>query len=167
MDTTGAEEHLERCRNHVRRGNYPAALKSLEAGLKQHLGPNGSPAGMPRTVLDRLPSELLSYYGLCIACAENRVQEGLRFCEMALARGVLRPEFHLNLGRIYLKIRQREKALKVFRTGLELTEKNHELLQEVQRLGFRRKPLFSILPRRHFLNRYLGLLVHHWTGKKA
>ncbi len=67
-------------------------------------------------------------------------------------------ENYLNLGRVYLRAGLKTKAIETFRKGLEV-DKNPEIMAELQVLGIRKKPIFPFLPRSHFLNKYLGLVI--------
>ncbi|MCI0526958.1 MAG: hypothetical protein L0Y56_05820 [Nitrospira sp.] len=154
------EEYLELGMLYVKEGNLGAALKSLNTALLKYTTPEESQTQMGEQVLDRLPLDLLSYYGLCIALVQNRVEEGKRFCRMALTKDTLRPEFYLNLGKVYLKADSKAKALKIFQRGLEVSERSRDLINEIKKLGVRRRRPLGFLPRNNFLNRYSGLVLH-------
>ncbi|HEY5648792.1 MAG TPA: hypothetical protein VIU33_04795, partial [Nitrospiria bacterium] len=53
--------------------------------------------------LERFPPDLLSYYGLCTALVEKRFQVGITLCKAALEADMLRSDFYLNLGKVYLR----------------------------------------------------------------
>jgi tetratricopeptide (TPR) repeat protein len=160
MGTMQNEEYLELGLLYAREGNLAAALKSLNTALLKYAGLENPQAQVSPRVLDEVPLELLSYYGMCIALVQNRVDEGIRLCRRSLAKDTLRPEFYLNLGKVYVKANQKAKALKVFQRGLEVSERNRELVNEIRKMGIRRKRPLSFLPRNHVLNRYSGLLLH-------
>jgi tetratricopeptide (TPR) repeat protein len=153
------EEYLELGVLYVKEGNLRAALESLNTALLKYTTPQGSQAQIGERVLDRLPLDLLSYYGLCIALVQSRLEEGTRLCRLALAKDTLRPDFYLNLGKVYLKANNKAKALKVFQRGLEVSERNRDLANEVKKMGIRRHKPLGFLPRSNFLNRYSGLLL--------
>jgi Tfp pilus assembly protein PilF len=79
---------------------------------------------------------------------------------MALAKDTLRPDFYLNLGKVYLKANNKAKALKVFQRGMEVSERNRDLVSEIKKLGIRRRKPLGFLPRSHFMNRYSGLMLY-------
>jgi tetratricopeptide (TPR) repeat protein len=160
MEMMQDKEYLELGMLYVKEGNLGAALKSFNTALLKYTTQQESQNQMGERVLDRLPLDLLSYYGMCIALVQNRVEEGTRLCRMALAKDTLRPEFYLNLGKVYLKANNKAKALKVFQRGLEVSERNRDLINEIKRLGIRRRKPLGFLPRSHFLNRYSGLMLH-------
>jgi tetratricopeptide (TPR) repeat protein len=160
MEMMQDKEYLELGMLYVKEGNLAAALKSFNTALLKYTTSQESQAPMGERVLDRLPSDLLSYYGLCIALVQSRVEEGTRLCRMALAKDTLRPDFYLNLGKVYLKANNKAKALKVFQRGLEVSERNRDLVSEIKKLGIRRRKPLGFLPRSHFMNRYSGLMLY-------
>jgi tetratricopeptide (TPR) repeat protein len=160
MGTMQKEEYLELGLIYAREGNLEAALKNLAVALGKYTGLEDPRARVDEKLLEDIPLELLSYYGLCIALVKNHVEEGIRLCRKVLAKDVFRPEFYLNLGKVYLKANQKAKALKIFQRGLELGERSRDLKKELEKLGLRKKQVFGFLPRHHFLNRYAGLLLH-------
>jgi len=160
MGTMQKEEYLELGLIYAREGNLEAALKNLAVALVKYSNQEDPQAEVDEKDLENVPLELLSYYGLCVALVRNRVDEGIRLCRKVLAKDVFRPEYYLNLGKVYLKANQKAKALKIFQRGLELGERSRDLKKEVAKLGLRKKQAFGFLPRHHFLNRYAGLLLH-------
>jgi tetratricopeptide (TPR) repeat protein len=167
MEAMSKEDYLELGRLYVKEGNYKEALKTLDRAVAKYNEKEEAPARGDKQTLDRLPSELISYYGLCIAYAQNRIEEGVRLCQSAVKQEVLRPDFYLNLGKVYLKADQKNKAIDTFRKGLEIVDDKRSLIQELRRLGLRKKPILNFLPRNNFLNRYLGLLVHRLTQQSS
>jgi len=165
MGVMRKEDYLELGRMYAQEGKPQSALKSLHLALLKYIGGENSPVTIDERVLELLPSELLSYYGFCIAVVEGRIPEGIAFCKNAISRDILRPEFYLNLGRVYLEAKQKAKALETFQRGLEITEKNSELMQQLKDFGVRKKPVLHFIPRGSFLNRYLGLLFHRVEGR--
>lgn len=159
MGTMQKEEYLELGLIYAREGNLETALKNLAIAMVKYSNHEDSHAKVDEKVLEDVPLELLSYYGLCIALVKNHVEEGIRLCRKVLSKDVFRPEFYLNLGKVYLKANQKAKALKIFQRGLELGERSKGLRMELEKLGIRKKQVFGFLPRHHFLNRYAGLLT--------
>ncbi len=101
----------------------------------------------------------LSYYGLIIALAENCLQDGLTFCQAAIQRAPFQTDLYLNLSRIYQHVHQRQKALETLVQGMSY-DHSQRLLQEMRRMGVRRKPFFTKLSRDNPLNILLGRLTH-------
>ncbi len=102
--------------------------------------------------------KLQSFLGFCIACERGKIKEAIGLCERALQADSQNIENYLNLGRVYLRAGLKTKAIETFRKGLEV-DKNPEIMAELQVLGTRKKPVFPFLPRSHFLNKYLGLIL--------
>ncbi len=109
----------------------------------------------------------LSYYGLIIALHEHNYQDGVNFCRAAIMRAAYEPEFYLNLCRVYSKGGQRKKALETLVEGLSFDPDSSPLKLEMKRLGSRRKPLVSFLPRSHFLNRSIGRLTYQFRRVRS
>ena len=101
---------------------------------------------------------VLSGYAVCIAAERGQIEEGIRLCRDAIRQNGSDPFHYLNLGRIYLKAGQKNDALLAWREGMAAT-RSEELRTMLETLGTRRPPLFPSLPRRHILNRWLGLLL--------
>lgn len=99
-----------------------------------------------------------SYFALCIAIERGKVTEAISLCEDAIKLDTANPVHYLNLGKIYLKAKRRIEAIDTLRTGLSFGD-NEEIKAILEKLGTRKKPTFSFLPRGHFLNRYTGLLL--------
>ncbi len=109
-----------------------------------------------------------SFYGYLDAAAMKNHQAGLETCKRALEKyhGDSRIKknkgesfLHLNIGRVYLLMDNREFAVVNFRKGLKVDNRNRDIITELAKLGIRRPPPFRFLPREHFLNKYIGLLM--------
>ena len=154
------EEYLEMGLIYAREGNLEAAYKNLRTALLKYTGLENPQMRVDEQVLQQLPLELLSYYGLCAALVKNRVEEGITLCRKALAKETLRPDFYLNLGKVYLKANQKAEAMKIFQRGIKFGGRSRDFMNELKNLGVRKKRALSFLPRNHFLNRHVGRLLH-------
>ncbi len=125
---------------------------------------------MLREAIEKFPGDpfLMSYYGWLIAVAENNPEGGIKICREAIdnIRGSLPfgsdffyPTLYLNLGRAYLKNKQRADAFHAFHKGLQTDPENHDLLWEMKKLGVRKKPPIPFLKRNNPINKYLGILL--------
>jgi tetratricopeptide (TPR) repeat protein len=106
--------------------------------------------------------EVLSAYGLCIALERGKVKEGIDFCIDAINKDLENSFHYLNLGKVYLKSGKRAVSIDVFRKGLKFNpsdEHTREITEILNDLGLRKSPVLPFLPREHFLNKYLGLLL--------
>jgi hypothetical protein len=86
--------------------------------------------------------------------------QGIALCREAIGRAPEDPIHYYHLGKIYLLSRKKHLALHTFRKGLKYGE-HRGLIREIQRLGFRHPPVFPFLGRKHFLNRFAGILFSH------
>lgn len=117
-----------------------------------------------------------SYLAYCIAKERGQVREGVRLCQAALAAEPHNPAHYLNLGRIYLIAGQKPKALATFEQGLARDpaaevgvpagspymgqgRQRSVIVDELRRLGIRKRAPFPSLNRTHPLNRIAGKLL--------
>ena len=124
-----------------------AALDAGNTGLaQQHLE--------EAAALDESP-EILSHLAFCVAKERQDYVRAVALCREAIDEEPWYSVHYLNLGRIRLLEGRREEAIRVFRDGL-LRESNRKIIEELQKLGIRKYPVISSLPREHFLNKYMG-----------
>jgi tetratricopeptide (TPR) repeat protein len=131
----------------VARGDFLEALAYFEAALTL----SGSQPG-------RLSIEAMSYYGLCLAMAAERLAEARDLCEAAVEAAPDSAELHLNLCRVCVAQGDRAHAFRILVRGLRVDPRHPGLVEAMRRLGFRRRPVVTFLPRQHPLNRLLGSL---------
>ncbi len=136
-----AEELFEKGKVFLRENNTLAALSCLEKAYSRA----------------KLPG-IHSYLGLCLAAERGQVKEGVALCHEAIAGDAGNPVHYLHLGKIYLREKRRAEAIETFRKGLSLGD-HEEIRRILDNLGTRKKPLFTILPRNNFLNKYSGKLL--------
>lgn len=121
--------------------------------------------------LDLYPDEpfFLSYYGCLEAILNRNYEGGIDAClkaiklikeKMPYGHEFYYPVLYLNLGRSYLASGNKKYAVESFQRGLVFDNDNKDLLQEMKKLGFRRKPVLRFLPRSHPINKYIGKLLH-------
>jgi tetratricopeptide (TPR) repeat protein len=100
-----------------------------------------------------------SYLAYCHAVNGRDLDDAIELGRNALQADPANPEFCLNLGRVLLLSGRKDEAIAVFRQGLT-TSLHPELIAHLDKLGTRKPPVFSSLPRNHFLNRYGGQLLN-------
>lgn len=117
-----------------------------------------------------------SYLGYCIAKERGDVREGMRLCQTALNAEPRNPAHYLNLGRVLLLAQDKSKAIATFWKGISKSPgaevgvvvdraprghaREHKLiLEELRRLGIRKKSPFPNLDRSHPLNRVAGKML--------
>lgn len=102
------------------------------------------------------PPTPLSALGLSQAANKGDLLQGIALCKEAI-RLAPEPIHYLHLGKVYLLGGKRHLALHSFRKGLKFGY-HCGLAREIERLGFRRPPVFPFLGRKHPLNRFVGML---------
>lgn len=127
--------------SHLKKGDTLEALAYVEKSFGFH--------ETPRT---------RSYLGLLIVRERGKLREGLAMCREALDEEPENPEFHLNLGRALYLAGNKAEAIATVRKGL-LCGKNDDAVAWLSQVGIRRRPVFSFLPRNHWINKYAGILM--------
>lgn len=155
MNKSEAETHFQRGLNLMKAGNYREASECFDEAIRIDRSQD----------LFEKKAKYLSYYGLCLALGEGKVDEGLSFCKKAIGEIFFQPDFYLNLGKVYLKKGSREKAIMAFRQGLQFDNGNKQIISKLEQLGTRRQPFFFFLPRNHPFNKYLGSLLASLRSK--
>jgi Tfp pilus assembly protein PilF len=105
---------------------------------------------------------LTSYHAYCLALTRTDMNRAVDLCREALLAEPDRPDICLNMGRTLLLAGRRDEAVRVLRLGLTFSA-DDRLIAALEQLGTRRTPLCPWLPRRHFINKYGGLL-RSWLG---
>ncbi len=117
-----------------------------------------------------------SYRAYCIAKERGQFREAVRLCQAALDAEPRNPTHYLNLGRVLLHAGDKAKAIATFWKGISRAPgaeqgvaadaplqghaREHALiLEELRRLGIRKKVPFKALRRNHPLNRIAGKLL--------
>ncbi len=106
--------------------------------------------------------DVLSSYGLCIALERGKVKDGIDFCIEAIEKDAENPYHYLNLGKVYLKDNKKAVAIDIFRKGLRKGLENEyarEIDAIMDKLGTRKRPLFSFLDRKNSLNKFSGIIL--------
>ena len=100
----------------------------------------------------------LSYYGLCLAHQPGHVEEGVGFCKRALQLAPAELLLYVNLGKVYRLRGDQRSAHRSFLRAWQLDKLHPAPAAELARMGVRREPVFTFLPRSHWCNRTLGKL---------
>ena len=119
----------------------------------------GALACFEKAYLSEKTPKIQSYLGYCIAAQRGQIAETLKLCAGAIEADPGTPEHYLNLGRVYLRAKRKDEAIAALRKGLSAGD-NSEIRALLEDLGTRKRPLFPFLPRRHFLNKYGGIILH-------
>ncbi len=98
-----------------------------------------------------------SKLALCLAKERRQYQQAMNLCREALQAEPDNPDHYYQLSRIYLVAGQKRQAIKSLRKGLKF-KRHQPIIDELNRLGARKEPVFATLPREHLLNRSVGIL---------
>lgn len=101
-----------------------------------------------------------SYYGLCIAALYKKYSEAIEYCRVSMRVQRSNPEHYENLGKIYLMMRNRKRAVEAFFRGLDREPGNPSINRILDRIGRRREPVISFLSRDFPINIWLGRIRH-------
>lgn len=134
----------------LRDRRYIEALSSIKTAIKT--------SGYDH--IDEIPPTFLSYLGLATALAEKKYRAGAQICENAIKKEFYNPLFYLNLGKVYVAGGYKSKAIEAFNKGLQIDGSHAEIINELKKMGIRRKPVVPFLTRTHALNKHLGLLLY-------
>jgi len=105
-----------------------------------------------------LPAALLSYYGLCLGVRRGQIAQATQLCQVAIDREFYRPDFYLNLARVWMAGGSRRRAVTALDLGLAVQPGNRSLQHFRGMLGVRRPPVLRFLGRDHPINVALGRL---------
>jgi hypothetical protein len=114
-----------------------------------------------------LPAALLSYYGLCLGVRRGQIVQATQLCQVAIDREFYRPDFYLNLARVWMAGGSRRRAITALDLGLAVQPGNRSLQHLRSKLGVRRPPVFRFLGRDHPINVALGRLRHRVRATAA
>jgi Flp pilus assembly protein TadD len=141
MSITEAEELFQKGVEAVDNRNWLSALSIFEKAVQ----------------LECLPA-YQSYLAACIAKERGQYNTATAMCREAMEKDPGNPVHYLNLGRICLIQGRKEEALTVFREGLE-HGRDEKIIEELVRLGTRKRPVIGFLPRDNPINKYLGIIL--------
>ena len=94
----------------------------------------------------------------CLAKERRQYQQAMQLCRDALEAEPSNPDHYYQLSRIYLTAGKKRQAIKSLRRGLKF-KRHQPIIDELNRLGLRKPPVFTSLPREHILNRTVGRLL--------
>jgi len=151
-----AEEFFRQGKSLLAVGRHEEALAAFLGALHQQ-----------RTGSDHDEARYLSYYGLSLALARVDWHESLRLCREAVAIEDYRADLWWNLGRVALIVGHRAEAYRAFRRGLRLDPAHRGLREDLRKMGVRRQPVLTFVPRDHGLNIFLGKLRAMASGPQG
>jgi len=143
-----AETRFQRGLLALKDGRGLEALALFEAALE-----------LERRLGARTPqARYLSYYGLALARDAGQLKEGAESCRQAMALEFYNADLCWNYGRVLLLSDRRKEAYAAFVKGLSVQKNHQEILHELGRMGWRKRPLLGFLSRAHPINAALGRL---------
>ena len=148
LDTMGIDI-LANARQQILAKEYWLVLRSFQRALADMVF-EGETAVQP---------QFLSHYGVALAMASGKREEGRRLCERSIQLEPYEPEHFLNLARIHQSAGNRRAAFGAFDRGLAISPEHPQLLHERQAMDRRRPLALPSLHRDHPLNRCLGRLL--------
>jgi tetratricopeptide (TPR) repeat protein len=141
-----AETRFQRGLLALQDGRGLEALALFEASLE-----------LERRLGARTPqARYLSYYGLALARDAGQLREGVEFCRKAVALEFFNADLCWNYGCVLLLADRRKEAYTAFVKGLSVQKNHQEILRELGRMGWRKRPMLGFLPRSHPINATLG-----------
>jgi tetratricopeptide (TPR) repeat protein len=143
-----AEEHFQRGRVALDRGDLPEALENFRASHR----------------LDPASARFRSYCGLVVGLAERRFDRALELCRSAAKQEFFNPDLYHNLARVHLAFGFKSEAIRYLRRALMIAPDHKPTLAELRSLGIRRRPTLGFLRRRNRLNRLAGRVLN-WVRR--
>jgi tetratricopeptide (TPR) repeat protein len=137
-----ADEHFRRGRDALERDDYAVALEHFRDAQR----------------VDPRSPRYRSYYGLCLGVSQRRFDQALELCRSAAKEEFFNPELYRNLAQVHLAFGFKAEGIRFLRRGLMIDPENEQILADMRALGVRRRPPLSFLPRRHLINRWIGML---------
>lgn len=123
-------------------------------------------AGVKQDSTD-LPSLFYAYLGYGIARYQGKTRDGVKLCRHAIELEFYQPENYYFLAQTYLLLGDRRSASDAIERGLQVDSDHDGLRTLKNELGLRRPPVVAFLPRKHFVNRFLGQVRHRILGRKG
>jgi tetratricopeptide (TPR) repeat protein len=105
-------------------------------------------------------SRARSYLGVCVGVCDRRFEEAVALCTSAAKQEFFNPEVYLNLARVHLHFGFKTAGRRFLLRGQMIDPANAEIATALEQLGARLDPVLRFLPRRHFINRWLGNARH-------
>ncbi len=143
MANSSARNLFEVGKRHLKADNIDKALRSFEKAFRE----------------DKTDTDIMSYYGMCKAVRGGRVGLGIELCIRAIKGNHRESSYYLNLGKVYEAAGNIKGAVNVFRKGLSFDAKNPELIKALTGLGYRNRPVISVIERSNPINRFFGKLM--------
>lgn len=106
---------------------------------------------------DQSRPEYISYYGVTAALSKGEIKLGLELCTRAIKMEFYRPEFYVNLAKVYETSGNKKGAITALTKGAKYDTKGEEIHNMLVELGVRKRPIIPFLKRGNPLNKMLGV----------
>ncbi len=106
---------------------------------------------------DKHMPEYLSYYGVSVALGKGEIKLGLELCTRAIKMEFYKPEFYVNLAKVYEASGNKKGAITALKKGAKYEIKGEDIHNMLVDLGFRKKPILPFFKRANFINKSLGI----------
>lgn len=141
-----AEDSFEKGCRALEANDWRAATAFFEAALT-----------LEKKLTPKIPqARYRSYYGLCLGLAKKRYEDAIKMCQSAIQLERYNPDLHWNLGRVLYDAGRRCDAYRVFVRGARQQPGHKGLVNDIKRMGLRKKPVLPFLRRKNPLNVALG-----------
>ena len=157
LSNSTAEDLFQRALDSLENRQYQQCIALIQSAMELDRQ-EGSPSSRMK---------YLSYLGLALTLSLGRSEEGQKMCEQAASREFYDADLFCNLGIVSLRNRRKKLAFDAFRKGLTLKPRHRRILEELERYERREAPVFSALPRQHFLNVVAGRLRMAGSGARS
>ena len=91
-------------------------------------------------------------------------REAIQLSERAVSKEFYNPDLFCNLGLIYMRCGKRGPAFRAFKRGLALKSNHLRIAKALKKYEDRSMRFLNFLPRRHFLNRWIGRIRVRLAG---
>jgi len=101
--------------------------------------------------------EYISFYGMTAALGKGEIKLGLELCTRAIKMEFYKPEFYVNLAKVYDKAGNKKGAITALKKGAKYDTKGEEVHNMLVELGVRKRPIIPFLKRSNPINKILGV----------
>ena len=84
-------------------------------------------------------------------------------CKEAIELEYYIPGYYRNLAEVYLIWGKKPKAISVLKNGIRITKDDELLVNELKKMGSRKRPPIPFLDRSNPINRYIGIVRHRMS----
>ncbi len=101
--------------------------------------------------------EHLSFYGMTAALGKGEIKLGLELCTRAIKMEFYKPEFYVNLAKVYSASGNKKGAITALKKGAKYDTQGEEIHNMLVELGVRQRPIIPFFKRSNPFNKILGI----------